>query len=376
MRGVEHQFTGPAYTLGVEEELMILDAGSLDLTNAIERMLAAVPQDTEGEVKPELMESVLEVATRPCDDPAETARQLAALRSQVQSTAAEQGLAIGSAGTHPIAKWEDQRIVARPRYRDLVAALRFVARQELIFGAHVHVGVDDPDKAVHAANGMRVHVPLLVALSANSPFWRGSATGLLSSRMPIFRAFPRVGIPPRYEDWEDYSRRVSFMVDSGVIEDYTYLWYDVRPHPNFGTVEVRALDAQTRVEHTVGLAALIQALVKELCEHFDAGKQLSRYPYEMLDENKWLAARHGLDGELVDLPKDERVETKRLARRVLDRMAEHAQELGSVAELELVEDILKRGNGATRQVVVFEANHDLREVVGEIVDKTAPDTFP
>jgi carboxylate-amine ligase len=335
-------------------------------------MLESVPQDTVGEVKPELMESVLEVATEPCDGPAEIGRQLTALRRQVQATAAKHGLAIGSAGTHPFAMWEDQRIVARPRYRDLVAALRFVARQELIFGAHVHVGVDDPDKAIHVANGMRVHVPLLVALSANSPFWRADATGLLSTRMPIFRAFPRVGIPPRYEDFEDYSRRVRFMCDSGVIEDYTYLWYDVRPHPNFGTVEVRALDGQTRVEHTVGLAALIQGLVKELCEHFDAGKKLSRYPYEMLDENKWLAARHGLDGELVDLPKDDRVETKRLVRRVLGRMREHAQDLGSVNELDQLEDLLRRGNGATRQVVVFEANHDLREVMGEIVDKTAP----
>jgi len=369
---VEHQFTGPAYTLGVEEELMILDAETFELSNSIETMLESVPQDSDGEVKPELMESVLEVATRPCGDTAEVARQLTALRSQVQVTAADHGLAIGSAGTHPFAMWEDQRIVARPRYRDLVAALRFVARQELIFGTHVHVGIDDPDKAVHVANGMRVHIPLLVALSANSPFWRADATGLLSTRMPIFRAFPRVGIPPRYDDWEDYARRVTFMVDSGVIEDYTYLWYDVRPHPNFGTVEVRALDAQTRVEHSVGLAALIQALVKELSDHFDAGTELSRYPYEMLDENKWLAARHGLDGELVDLPKDERVETKRLARRVVDRMREHAQDLGSTDELDQVEDLLHRGNGATRQVVVYEANHDFREVVGEIVDKTAP----
>jgi carboxylate-amine ligase len=369
---VEHQFTGPAYTLGVEEELMILDAETLDLSNAIETMLEAVPEDAEGEVKPELMESVLEVATTPCRDAGEAARQLGALRARVQVAAADHGLAIGSAGTHPFAMWEDQRIVARPRYRDLVAALRFVARQELIFGTHVHVGVDDPDKAIHVANGMRVHVPLLVALSANSPFWRADATGLLSSRMPIFRAFPRVGIPPRYEDFDDYSRRVAFMVDSGVIEDYTYLWYDVRPHPRFGTVEVRALDAQTRVDHTVGLAALIQALVKELCDHFDAGQELSRYPYEMLDENKWLAARHGLDGELVDLPSQDRVETKRLARRILDRMREHAQDLGSEDQLDLVEDILRRGNGASRQVVVYEANHDFREVVGEIVEKTAP----
>jgi carboxylate-amine ligase len=376
MRRVEHRFTGPAYTLGVEEELMILDAETLALSNSIEPMLERVPGETTGEVKPELMESVLEVATEPCRDTSEAERQLSALRNQVQATAAEQGLAIGSAGTHPFAMWEEQRIVARPRYRDLVAALRFVARQELIFGLHVHVGVDDPDKAIHVANGMRVHVPLLVALAANSPFWRGDPTGLVSTRVPIFRAFPRVGIPPRYEDYEDYSQRVKFMVDSGAIEDYTYLWYDVRPHPNFGTVEIRALDGQTRLEHTLGLAAIIQAMVKELCEHFESGEELSRYPYEMLDENKFLAARHGLDGEMVDLPKDERVETKRLARRVLDRMREHAQDLGADAHLDGIDDLLRRGNGATRQIVVFEANQDLREVVSEIVEKTAPTPLP
>ena len=157
--------------------------------------------------------------------------------------------------------WEDQRIVARPRYRDLISALRFVARQELIFGMHVHVGLDDPDKAIHVANGMCVHVPVLLGLSANSPFWRAGTTGLASTRTPIFRAFPRVGIPPDYEDWEDYERRIEFMIEAGVIEDYTYLWHDVRPHPNFGTVEVRVMDSQTHIEHSLGLAALVQAMV-------------------------------------------------------------------------------------------------------------------
>jgi carboxylate-amine ligase len=267
--------------------------------------------------------------------------------------------------------WEDQRIVARPRYRDLISALRFVARQELIFGMHVHIGIDDPEKAIHVANGMRVHMPMLLALSANSPFWRADATGLASTRTPIFRAFPRVGMPPTYKGWEDYERRIEFMVGTRVIEDYTYLWYDVRPHPNFGTVEVRVMDSQTHVEHTLGLAALVQALVRELAIHFEEGKELSSYPFEMLDENKWLAARHGLEGELVDLPHPDRVGTRELARRLLDRTREHAQDLGSANELDAVEDLLERGNGADRQVVVYEANHDLREVMAEIVAATS-----
>jgi carboxylate-amine ligase len=371
---VEPNFTGPSYTLGIEEELMILEPESWGLVNAIETLLEE--SDGAGDdasIKPELHESVLEIATRPCADTREAGAELRGLRRQVAQVAARRELRIGSAGTHPFARWEDQRIVARPRYRDLISALRFVARQEIIFGLHVHIGLDDADKAIHVANGMRVHAPVLLALSANSPFWRGDATGLASSRMPIFRQFPRVGMPPAYDGWADFERRIGFMVDSRVIEDYTYLWYDVRPHPNFGTVEIRAMDAQTRVEHTLALAALIQAMVKELAEHFEAGKQLADYPYEMLDENRWIAARHGLDGEVVDLPSYERVPTKALARRLYDRLLEHAQDLGSAAELECILDLLDGGNGAARQQVVYEANHDLHEVVRDIAGATVPE---
>src|SRR5689334_15703726 len=360
---MKHNFTGPSYTIGIEEELMICDGSSYDLVNAIESLLGPAPA---GHVKPELMESVLEIATDPEPDTARAGEQLRGLRSHVRATAARRGLAIGSSGTHPFAMWEDQRIAARQRYRDLVSSLRFVARQELIFGMHVHVGVDDPDKAIHVANGMRVHLAVLLALSANSPFWRAQATGLMSARTPIFRQFPRVCVPPAWDDWAHYEREVEFMVASGVMEDPTYLWYDVRPHPALGTVEIRVCDSQTRVEHTLGLTALIQAMVRELAEHHDSGRALAAYPWQMLDENKWLAARHGLDGELVDLPSSDRVGTRALARRLVDRLRDHARDLGSEGELEAVEDLIDRGNGAARQVVVYEANHDLREVMAEI----------
>ena len=373
-RAMHQAFTGPSYTVGVEEEMMIVDAESFDLVNAIEALLkdadAAGIASTEGEFKPELMESVLEIATKPCADVPAAAEQLTELRHQVREIAAKRGLRIGSSGTHPFAKWEHQRIVARPRYRDLISALRFVARQELIFGMHVHIGLDDPDKAIYVANGMRVHVAVLQALSANSPFWRGDETGLLSTRTPIFRAFPRVGMPPAYADWEDYEQQVEFMVASGVMEDYTYLWYDVRPHPNLGTVEIRCCDSQTRVVHTVALTALIQAMVKELAERFESGEPLSEYPWQMLDENKWLAARHGLDAELVDLPSSERVGAKALTRRLLERLIPHAQDLGGEDALAGIRDLLERGNGATRQIVVYEANHDLNEVMAEIIAAT------
>jgi carboxylate-amine ligase len=371
---VEHRFTGPAFTIGIEEELMIVDRETLDLASSIEGVLEDLEGvEKQGEVKPELMESVCEISTDPCRDTREAADQLRALRRLVQQMADRRGLAIGSAGTHPFALWEDQRIVSRPRYRELIAGLQFVARQEIIFGIHVHIGLDDPDKAIHVTNGMRVHLPILLALSANSPFWRGAYSGLHSTRTPIFRAFPRVGIPPRYEDFEDWSRRIDFMKTTKVVPDYTYLWYDVRPHPNFGTVEIRVMDSQTRVEHTLAIAALIQAMVKELAEHYDAGKSLSRYPYEMLDENKWLAARHGLEGELVDLPATDRVTAKELTRRLMDRLRPHSEDLGSAAEFDWLEDILDNGTGSARQALVYEANHDLREVVRDIVDASVPE---
>ena len=371
---MEHRFTGPPYTIGVEEELMIVDRDTLDLTSSIEGLLEVLDRvDKGGEVKPELMESVCEIATEPCRNTREAGEQLRALRRLVQQVANERGLAIGSAGTHPFALWEDQRIVSRPRYRELIAGLQFVARQEIIFGIHVHVGLDDPDKAIHVTNGMRVHLPLLLALSVNSPFWRGKQSGLQSTRTPIFRAFPRVGIPPRYDDFEDWSRRIDFMQTTKVVPDYTYLWYDVRPHPNFGTVEIRVMDSQTRVEHTLAITALIQAMVKELAEHYEEGKSLSRYPYEMLDENKWLAARHGLDSELVDLPKTDRVDAAELTRRLMDRLRPHAEELGSGDDFDFLEDILDNGTGAARQALVYEANHDLHEVVREIVDASVPE---
>lgn len=364
---MEHNFRSQGYTVGVEEELMILDGQTLDLTNGIEEMLGSA---AHGEVKPELMESVLEISTDPCATIAEAATQLRELRHDVSVRARAKGFAIGAAGTHPFAKWEDQRIAKRPRYRDLISALRFVARQELIFGMHVHVGLDDAETAIAVANGMRMYCPMLLGLSANSPYWRDQRTGLQSTRMPIFRAFPRVGIPPYYKNWDDYQQRIAFQIESGVIEDYTYLWYDVRPHPKLGTVEIRAMDVQTRVEHTAGIAALVQCLVRKLATDHQSGVELPWMVFEMLDENRWLAARHGLDGDIVDLPSAERIQMKALVRRTLDEIADHATELGCADELLGVVDLLERGNGAKRQVVVYDANNDMRELLAEIVEAT------
>jgi glutamate---cysteine ligase / carboxylate-amine ligase len=367
---MEHNFSGPLYTLGIEEELMIIDAESMELVSAIEEMILAVPSETEGDVKPELMQSVLEISTNICRNAGEAAGQLEDLRRRVRETAESKGLTIGSAATHPFAKWEEQRIVDRPRYLEVVDALRFVARQELLFGLHVHVGMDEPEKAIHVANGMRVHLPILLALSSNSPFWRGVPTGLMSTRTPIFKTFPRVGIPPRYESWADFESRVEFMVQAKAVDDYTYFWWDVRPHPKLGTVEVRVCDAQTRLEHTIALAALVQSMCKELVEHYEAGYELGTYPQEMLEENKWLASRYGLEGELVDLPQSSRVGAIDLAGRLVERLRPHARELGCEREFDGIEDLIERGTGAQRQLRVWRGDRDLRSLVRKIVEAT------
>jgi carboxylate-amine ligase len=366
---MDHHFDGPRYTVGIEEELMILDSSSLDLVNAIDSILGEDPPS--GEIKPEFLESVLEIATSPCPNVASVGAELLALRGLARDRAQSRGLQIGAAGTHPFARWENQRVVSDDRYRGLIRSLGFVARQELVFGMHVHVGMGDPEEAIHVANGLRPYIPLFIALSANSPLWRGEQTGLMSSRVPIFRAFPRVGLPPRFEGWADFERRVETLSESGAIEDYTFLWYDVRPHPRLGTVEIRAMDSQTRVEHTIALSALVVSLVKLLTEEFSHPAVPPDPPWEILDENRWLAARHGLEAELVDHVSAGRVTARRLTESLLEQLAPHAQELGCERELEGIGDLLRRGNGAMRQQMVYEANRDLRELMSEIVAATA-----
>jgi glutamate---cysteine ligase / carboxylate-amine ligase len=366
---MESRFDGPRYTVGVEEELMIVDGQSLDLVSAVASIIEEPPPT--GSIHPEFLESVLEIATSPCANIARAAAELRTLRGVARDRAREHGLEIGAAGTHPFARWEDQRIVSDDRYRGLVESLGFIARQELVFGVHVHVGMADAEEAIQVANWLRTHVPLLIALAANSPMWRGAPTGLASCRVPIFRAFPRVGLPPRFDGWDDFERRVERMTASGMIEDYTYLWYDVRPHPRLGTIEIRAMDSQTRVEHTVAIAALVVCLVKLLTERVQSGALAPDPPWEMLDENRWLAARHGLDGQLFDSDAGQRRGVRELTEELLAALEPHAQDLACTDELAGIRDMLAQGNGARRQRLVFEANHDLRELTAEIVAATA-----
>ncbi len=369
---LEHNFKGPPFTVGIEEELMLLDGDSLDLAQEIDRFLEAVPEEVSGQVKPELMQAVLEIATRPCATVADAGAELASLRQVVIDTAAGLGLLVGAAATHPFALCADQKIVDRPRYRELIEQLGYIAKREIIFGTHVHVAIDGPDRAIYVADGIRRYLPLLLALSANSPFWEGENTGMMSSRVPVFRAFPREGIPPHYGTWEIYSNRVELMMRAGAIEDYTFLWWDVRAHPKLGTVEVRCLDQQTRVEHTVALASLVASLAHRLCELYDAGEPMVEYPTELIDDNKIRAAVRGIDGRLIDFRRGEQIAAPEMARDLVELLADHADALDCRKGLDQVEDLLTNGTGAHRQLAMFEQTGDLRAIVAEIVERSRP----
>jgi glutamate---cysteine ligase / carboxylate-amine ligase len=371
---LDHAFgQSDPYTLGVEEEYMLLDAETFDLVQHIDTVLEAVAgHELEPRINAELMQSVLEIATPVCHSPAGIADQLQHIRGYVTEIAREQGLRVGSAGTHPFSLFERQRITARDRYRALVDQLQYVARRELIFGMHIHVAVDDPEKAIHVVNGLLPQLGPLLALSASSPFWRGEPTGLRSSRQMVFAAFPRSGPPPRFENYADYAEVVGQLEKTGCIADYTHIWWDIRLHPRLGTIEIRICDAVTRLEHVVSLVAYCQALVKHFSERFDRGEPIPSYHRILTTENKWLAGRYGLEAPLIDLAtgRRNRVPVAQLIRRTLKQLEPHARELGSERELEGIHDILQNGNGADRQLRVFNANRDIVEVVSEIADAT------
>jgi carboxylate-amine ligase len=371
---LDHNFgSSSEYTLGVEEEYMLLDSETFDLVQRVDTVLAAVAgSELEARINPELMQSVLEITTPVCRTASDVDAELRKLRGYIAGIARDQGLRFGSAGTHPFSLFERQRITARDRYQQLVDQMQYLARRELIFGLHIHVGVDDPEKAIQVVNGLLVHLPQLLALSASSPFWRGEATGLASSRQMVFAAFPRSGPPPRFRDYADYAEVVGQLERTGCIADYTHIWWDIRLHPRLGTVEIRICDSVTRLEDAVALAAYCQALVKHYSEAHDRGAKISSYHRILTTENKWLAARYGLDAPLMDLAtgRRNRVPLRQLVRRTLRDVEPHARELGSDRELEGIREIISRGNGADRQLRVFNANRDIVEVVQEIAAAT------
>ncbi len=368
--GERRQLFAPAreYTLGVEEELMLLDPATLALAAAIEPIIAG--EKERGPAKRELMQCQAEVSTRPCRNVDELLEELVALRATLRRHAAGEGVLVAGAGTHPFSHAEEQPITPAHRYREMVAALRYPARRTLCYAMHVHVAVGGADKALQIIEALLAELPLLLALSTSSPFWDGEETGLASTRLIVLQTMPRTGLPPVFESWREFESTLAALRRAGAIADVTYLWWDVRPQPRFGTVEVRIMDVQPRVEDSAVLAGLVQALVRHYGKRYDRGEGFAKANRLVVGENRWLAARHGLRARLVT-GADQAVGARTLIAGLLDRIADDAAALGCEWALERVESIAAEGTSADRQLRLLRQGHSLADLVRGLVEETS-----
>ncbi len=365
---IEFKRGGSGYTLGVEEELHVVDATTAELAPKIEEIMARLPEDLAEFVSYELFQSVLETKTPVCSTVAEAERHLRELRSRVSSWAASCDSSLSGAGTHPFSRYKDQKVTDQERYIKVIRTLRWIAEREVIFGQHVHVAVPGPEEAIKAHNRLSEYAPLLLALSANSPFWQGMDTGYESTRVKIFETFPRAGLPPAFPDYEAFEAYVDLMVSAGAMDDYTFCWWDVRPHPNIGTIELRVLDTQTSLRSAVALTALTQCLVVRILE------EGSSEPYyrELAIENRMRASRHGMDAAFYDAREKTTVPAREMARDLVERLRPFSQDLGCESELSGVLEIVEGGTGSQRQREVYEKSGDFLDVVAFLIEGTRP----
>ena len=367
---LDHNFgRGEPYTLGVEEEYMLLDGDTLDLVQHVETVLAATAgHELEASVNPELMQSVLEIATPVCRTAADVDAELRKLRAYVTGLAREQGMRVGSAGTHPFSLFERQRITARDRYHHLVDQLQYVARRELIFGLHIHVAVDEAEKAVQIVNGLLAHLSQLLALSASSPFIEGVDSGLHSARTEIFtRMFPRCGVPDAYDGWSGFERYVRFLYNTGSIDEHTQIWWSVRPHLAFPTVEIRICDAEPDLAEAQSLAALIYTLTVRLARAHDEGEPIELLPHRLNEENLWRAIRYGLSGELIELTSGDVRPARAHLEALIEWVLPVAEELGTAHLL-----TIPSANAAERQRARYEQGATIQEIYAEQVAAGEP----
>jgi carboxylate-amine ligase len=341
--------SGTDFTVGVEEEVMLLHPHDWSLAQQIDRVLPALPRDLAAHVTPETHKSALELATGVHGRVGDAAAEIAALRASLESHLSVLGLRAAAAGTHPFTVWHETVVSSDGRYKLVYGSMRELARREPTFALHVHVGVSDPETAINLVNRLRAHLPLLLALSANSPFWQGRDTGLASARTPLFQAFPRVGIPRAFDSYSEYVEIVDLLISSGAFPEPTFLWWDVRPQPRFGTVEVRIMDAQTSVEDSAALVALVQSLARLECQDGFACERLISAP-EVLDENRFVAARDGVEAELIEPRVGRRVPLRAQVGEVVEACIPHARALGCEAELEHVTALVEQPP-ASRQVL-------------------------
>jgi carboxylate-amine ligase len=358
------------FTLGIEEEFQIIDPETRELRSHIQQSLEGGKMQLKERVKSEMHQSVVELGTEICHDTASARQQVVQLRRELATVAGRDGLTIASAGTHPFSHWMDQLITADKRYATIVNDMQQIARANLIFGLHVHVGIPDREIAIRVMNQARYFLPHIYALSVNSPFWLGENTGFNSYRLQIFQRFPRTGIPDAFESLSQYEDYLKLLVATGCIDNAKKIWWDIRLHPFFDTLEFRICDAQSRVDDTIALAALMQAVVVKLHKLLRQNITFRIYPRRLLEENRWRAARYGLGGKLIDFGRGCELETRGLIHEILEFVAPEVEELGSQREMAHVESILREGTGADRQLTVWERTQDTKAVVDQIVAET------
>jgi carboxylate-amine ligase len=358
------------FTLGIEEEFQIVDPKTRELRSHVSEFLEEGKMILGEQIKPEMIQSMIEVGTGICKNIEEARVDITRLRSIISGLAGKTGLAIVAASTHPFSHWEDQKIYDDERYSLLVQELQNVARSLLIFGLHVHVGVADLDRRIHIMNAARYFLPHVLALTTSSPFWMGHNTGLKSYRSEVFKQFPRTDIPDHFDSYSSFQRYVDLLVRTGCINDGKKIWWDLRPHPVFPTLEFRICDIPTRVDDTVAIAALFQAIVAKLTKLIEKNLGFRLYRRMLIQENKWRAVRWGIDGKMIDFGKQKEVPTRDLILELLEFVDDVVDELGSRKEIEHIHTILERRTSAEEQLRVFEETKDLNAVVDRLIELT------
>ena len=358
------------YTLGIEEEFAIVDPVSRELRSHIQEILECGKVVLKEQIKPEMHQSVVELGTEICDSIECARAHVVELRSKLAELAGRSGLKIASVGTHPFSHWHDQLITEGERYQEIVKDMQLLARANLIFGLHVHVGIPDRASAIHVMNQARYFLPHIYALSTNSPFWVGHDTGLKGYRLKVFERFPRTGIPDSFDSLSEYEDYCKLLVKTGCIDNPKKIWWDIRLHPFFDTLEVRVCDAQTRVDDTLAIAALIQAIIAKLYKLLHQNTTFRIYRRRLLDENRWRASRYGIEGKLIDFGRETEVEMRSLLNELLEFVSTEVTELGTMHEMAHIERIMREGTGADRQLAAWHRTQDMKAVVDQIVDET------
>src|SRR5436190_3649952 len=358
------------FTLGVEEEYMVIDPVTRELKSHEHQIVDLAAKTLGDNVKAEMHQAVVEVGTGICKTVDEAHAEIRMLRKTVSDVAKSIGLRIGAAGTHPFSHWSTQMITPNPRYHEIVNEMQEAARSNLIFGLHVHIGISDKNTAIHIMNTVRYFLPHIFALSTNSPFWEGRNTGFKSFRTKVFDKFPRTGLPDYFNDWDDFKNYVNLLIKTNCIDNAKKIWWDVRVHPFFDTIEFRICDVPMLVEETIAITAILQALVAKLYKLRLQNMSFIVYNRALLNENKWRASRYGLEGKLIDFGKQTEVDTRLLILELLDFIDDVVDELGSRKAVSSVKRILELGTGADRQLAVFEKTNSMQKVVDYITEQT------